>query len=936
MRRKNGQAFWIGRGRVYRMSSVLLLLATVACEGKVESGEGDGIVVPDVTAVDADGDGHTEANDCDDEDETVYPDAEEICDGIDNDCDGSIDEGLDALWYADTDGDGYGDPLVSEIDCDHPSGYVTNSDDCDDSDASEHPDADEICDGDDDNCDGEIDEDTALDVTTWFADTDGDGFGDGESTVEACDPPSGYVADSTDCDDTDGTEYPGADEVCDGDDDNCDGEIDEDSAVDVVTWYADLDNDGYGDASITDIDCDRPSGYVADSTDCDDTVGTTNPGADEVCDGVDNDCDGEIDEEGATDASTWYADSDGDGYGDASATAIGCDQPSGYVADGSDCDDTDGSEHPGADEVCDGDDDDCDGEIDEDSAVDVSTWYADSDGDGYGDASATAIGCDQPSGYVADSTDCDDTDSTEYPDADEICDGDDDNCDGEIDEDSAVDVSTWYADSDGDGYGDPSTSDIDCDQPSGFVDNADDCDDDNDTIYLDAPETCDGLDNDCDTEVDEDPVDGSDLAIDEDEDGWGAPGTIRSACDGVSNELDCDDTDSSEPQVVDASGTDTGSGSTGSPWPTVQQGIDNAEGCVVVYPGTYYEVIDFGGKDITVRSIEGSGGTIILGTGISSPVVTFDNSESSAAELSGFTISDGGGHVENTSSSEDCTSIYVCTSYYETYCGGGIYVQGADPTLSDLLVFDNSLPTSSTSGDEVDTYYVSSFGGGACFLDSAATLEGVDFQGNYADQGGGIYVDYASVITIDEGHLMDNRSTDGAGLEISGGTVTLTNVVSSYNTADDEGGGVLVIDGELTSVNVTYGRDAAYRGGGIYLSGTGSASVMNTIIFGTTAGGGVRVDGGASWSGNYNNVFGNAGDNYFGIPDPTGTSGNISESPLFVSVTDDGNPTNDNWALTSESPSIDAGDPDAMYYDADGTRNDQGAYGGPASDWGAE
>ena len=99
---------------------------------------------------------------------------------------------------------------------------------------------------------------------------------------------------------------------------------------------------------------------------------------------MDNDCDGTIDV-GAIDATTWYEDGDGDGYGDPSSTTEACDQPDGYVANDDDCDDDDGAINPDADEVCDNEDNDCDGTVDEDDAVDATTWYEDGDGDGYGD-----------------------------------------------------------------------------------------------------------------------------------------------------------------------------------------------------------------------------------------------------------------------------------------------------------------------------------------------------------------------------------------------------------------------------------------------------------------------------------------------------------------------------------------------------------------------
>jgi hypothetical protein len=354
----------------------------------------------------------------------------------------------------------------------------------------------------DTDCDGTLDEDEALDVSTWYADTDGDGYGDAAVPELDCAQPSGYVADATDCDDSEASSYPGATEYCDGVDSDCDGTLDEDEAVDVSTWYADTDGDSYGDASVSDIDCAQPSGYVADDTDCDDSEGNTWPGATEYCDGVDSDCDGTLDEDEAADVATWYADTDGDSYGDASVSDIDCAQPSGYVADDTDCDDATASTNPGATEYCDGVDNDCDGQIDEGDADDASTWYADSDGDGYGDGAASTTACSQPSGYLADATDCDDSDSSTNPGADEYCDGHDDDCDGDVDEDSAVDVSTWYADSDGDGYGSTSSSTTACDQPSGYAASSDDCDDSDISVSPGASEVCDGLDNDCDGTAD--------------------------------------------------------------------------------------------------------------------------------------------------------------------------------------------------------------------------------------------------------------------------------------------------------------------------------------------------------------------------------------------------------------------------------------------------
>jgi hypothetical protein len=463
---------------------------------------------------DVDGDGFAACEDCDDADDAQYPGAEELCNGEDDDCDAETDED-DATdvstWYADSDGDGYGDPASSDIDCDQPSGFVADSSDCDDGDAAQFPGADELCNGEDDDCDGDTDEDDATDVQTWYADGDGDSYGDASVTDIDCDQPSGFVADGSDCDDTDAAQYPGADELCNGEDDDCDGDTDEDDATDVQTWYADSDGDSYGDASVTDIDCDQPSGFVADSGDCDDADLTVNPAATELCDGVDNDCDGDTDEDDAADVSTWYADSDGDGYGDAASTTAACSQPTGHLGDATDCDDGDAAVNPGATELCNGVDDDCDGSTDEGDAADASTWYADSDGDGYGEPSTAVDACAQPSGYLADDSDCDDGDAAINPAATEICDGADNDCDGSTDEDDATDASTWYADADGDGYGDAASTTTACVQPSGYSSDDRDCDDGDASVNPFASEACNGVDDDCDGDAD-DGVLGTDSA----------------------------------------------------------------------------------------------------------------------------------------------------------------------------------------------------------------------------------------------------------------------------------------------------------------------------------------------------------------------------------------------------------------------------------------
>ncbi|MCP4807084.1 MAG: NAD(P)-binding protein [Proteobacteria bacterium] len=241
----------------------------LACTG----GEGEGT---SSLNVDTDGDGVVDFEDCAPEDPQVFPGNSEVCDGIDNDCDG-VSDGAAAedvtTWYIDGDGDGYGsDNGAVNVACDQPSGFADKAGDCDDLDPAVHPE------------------------TVWYPDVDGDGYGDEETGVAACESPGElFTHVGGDCFDGDATVHPDADEYCDGKDTDCDGVLDDDDALDAQAYYVDDDGDGFGGEDSLETSCSVLSGYGTEGGDCDDANPDVFPGSTKrevPFDGIDNDCDG--------------------------------------------------------------------------------------------------------------------------------------------------------------------------------------------------------------------------------------------------------------------------------------------------------------------------------------------------------------------------------------------------------------------------------------------------------------------------------------------------------------------------------------------------------------------------------------------------------------------------------------------------------------------
>ncbi|MFT7580577.1 MAG: hypothetical protein ACI9MR_002248 [Myxococcota bacterium] len=505
---------------------------------------------------DADGDLTPNGDDCAPLNANIHPGATELCNGLDDNCNETADEGFSNLD---------GDPLADCVDDDDDGdGVIDESDNCpfnpnplqedqdldrkgdaceDDLDGDQDPDttdcapgnpaihrgAAELCNGVDDNC-NEIDDegfpDSDMDGTADCLDPDNDNDAvlddddncpitpnanqedfdeDGLGDVCDGDDDGDGDADLVDCAPMNADVNSRATEVCNGIDDNCDGERDEAGAELCTVYFYNQDNDTYGVDTTTRCLCEAVFPYTAlVAGDCNDQNPQIFPNASETCGNVrDDDCDGAVDEADAIGCLPFYADGDTDTFGVdvADTNACLCGPTNGFANRAGDCDDMDGAVNPDASEVCaNGKDDNCaDGEDEENADLCVD-YYLDTDEDLWGQSGSKRCLCVAEGQHTAiQGGDCNDADSINYPQNTEVCDDQDNNCNGVADEQVKT---TYYLDSDGDMIG-GFVSRLACSAPDDHVEASGDCNDFNANIYPGQDEVCNDVDDDCNGFVDD-------------------------------------------------------------------------------------------------------------------------------------------------------------------------------------------------------------------------------------------------------------------------------------------------------------------------------------------------------------------------------------------------------------------------------------------------
>jgi hypothetical protein len=883
--------------------------ATELCNGVDD--DCDGVPLPD--EVDADGDSYLACEDCDDEVATTWPRAPELCNGVDDDCD-------PATWAeggeTDVDGDGF-------LGCA----------DCDDQAAWNSPGGAEVCDGKDNDCDGVLGSDEL------------DDDGDGQTECEG------------DCDDADPLRHLGAEELCNGLDEDCDG---------AILFEYDVDGDGWRACE-----------------DCDDQVASTWPGAPELCDGVDDDCDGatlpgEVDADG--DGFLACAECD-DGRGDFFPGAVevcdgfdgDCDgvlpadevdgDGDGFLAC-AECDDGEVEVFPGAGEACNGVDDDCDGAtLPDEVDVDGDGWLAcaecdDVDGQVFPGAVEACNGVDDDcdgatpgevdvdgDGWMA-CAECDDADSSTWPSAPELCDGVDNDCDGVVPVDEV--------DADGDGW-------------HACLD----CADDDPAIHPGVPDVCDGLDNDCDGVTDDLDGDGWDC-VDDCDDGDPAVGApTPEVCSGLDD--DCDGEVDEDTLRVPEEFAD------------IQAALDARMGpgeVVCVGPGTWPGTPLVFGYGVDLIGWAGSAATELTGGSVSSYALLLDHPGTDSL-IQGFSLSDPARALRVLNSNASFIDIVVRDLTPVSTGAWAIYIANSDVDFTDLVLLDNEMGT----GQRLMQIH-----------DSSVTIVGLTMTGNVGEVqlNGNLGEPSDATLSVEDCLVTGNEPPGpGNGLFMGDGDYSFSRCEFS-----DNGGSVFLIDGALAVLDssfedidrfaiaqsdgpalierirvvgvgaeltwqqdqapVTFGvggdliiRDSIIAGnprGGLKIGGR-TGLVENVTIVGNSVNAGLFVQEAdvvvidSTITGNdlgtkivvanstvdfdHSNIWGNTLDFWGTYPDPTGTDGNISVDPQHLD-TSSAVPADWDLHLSPTSPLVDAGSPALL--DPDGSPSDIGAWGGPDAD----
>jgi hypothetical protein len=798
--------------------------------------------------LDFDEDGADFAADCDDEDPDRYPGAEDIPDdGTDQDCDG-VDS---TVCFTDADGDGYGvdTTVVSDSgDCDPQDGHADVQGDCADADASVYPGASELCDGQLNDCDGTM---LATEV-----DADGDSYA--ECTLDSGGwDGAGTVVGGDDCDDDDPNTYPGASEICDGLVNACGGTLEDcnDDDIEVypgagelcdglVTSCGSLQDDEIDDDDDGYVDCEFAPGITEENwgnteatpivgdDDCDDNDVNTYPSASEICDGLVNNCGGdlpanEIDGDddryvectfaGGVDANNWGNTED--------PTVIG----------GQDCDPSDPDFYPGAPEICDGYANGCGvlpaNEIDNDDDGYVECTFAGGVNSGnWGNTESPPVTGD---------ADCNDSSSDIYPGAPELCDGLVFSC-GSLPADEI--------DNDDDGY-------VDCEFEPGVTANNwgntesppvvgdDDCDDVDPDTNPGASEICDGLDNDCGGDLPANEIDGDDdqyvgctFAGGVDAGNWGNvedpvilgdqdcepsdpdyyPGAPE-ICEGFATScgaLPADEVDNDDDGYVEctfAEAVNAGNwGNTESPPVIDDEDCDDAE------PRTYPSATEWcDGEDNDCDEVEDDPDAEGVASFEAVGDVWSDVTETIKAGSHTFTTA-GTLHL--------CPDTYHATLHLQAdvdivgqYGKGRTKLDGKDSIQ--LISIESGASNVSIDGMEVKKGVAANGGALTCALTGASaptvTITNSTFkESNATVDGGAIYL-ADGVLSISDSKLHKNEaSDDGGAIFMPTGQITLSEVDVDENKAADNGGGIYLVNGDIDVTGGRFHKNVAEGGSG--------------------------------------------------------------------------------------------------------------------------